>query len=196
MYRKRPRTWATDRGFPAVPTKGGREQWGRQAPRVSNKVVREGAQTVGSDNSRNFCINGTARVRDSSFLQIADLETWSEWTVGTKITFFGASGAHGQADATSEMAIELPPEEQAKGRDFVGELLNSLHGARKAAHSWERKWQSGIVEMNFEIGTRSPAIVCCCEREVCGFVQEAESALTLGGSKLSLNCLFVGRNIN
>ena len=68
------------------------------------------------------------------------------------------------------MAIELPPEEQVEGEDFVGELLNSLYGTRKAAHSWERKWQSGIVEMNFEIGTRSPAIVCCCEREVCGFV--------------------------
>ena len=87
-----------------------------------------------------------------------------------KIMFLDASRAHYQADATSEMAIELPPEEQVKGQDLVGELLNSLYGTRKAAHSWERKWQSGLVEMNFELGTWSPAIVCCCEREVCRFV--------------------------
>ena len=68
------------------------------------------------------------------------------------------------------MAIELPPEEQVKGQDLVGELLHSLYGTRKAARSWERKWQSGLVEMNFELGTWSPAIVYCCEREVCRFV--------------------------
>ena len=32
-----------------------------------------------------------------------------------KIMFLDASRAHGQADATSEMAIEVPPEEQVKG---------------------------------------------------------------------------------
>ena len=44
---------------------------------------------MGSDNARNFCINVTARVRDVSFLQSADLETWSGWTVGTKDDVFG-----------------------------------------------------------------------------------------------------------
>ena len=39
---------------------------------------------MGSDNAKNFCINATARVRDVSFLQSADVETWSKWAVGTK----------------------------------------------------------------------------------------------------------------
>ena len=46
-----------------------------------------------------------------------------------------------QADATSEMAIELPPEEQVRDQDFVGELLKSLYGARKAAINLEKTWQ-------------------------------------------------------
>ena len=37
-----------------------------------------------------------------------------------------ASRAHCQADATSEMAIGLPPEEQVEGEDLIGELLKSL----------------------------------------------------------------------
>ena len=50
-----------------------------------------------------------------------------------------------------------------KGEDLVGELLKSLCGARKTAHNWEKNW------LNFEIGTWSSAILCFCEREVCGF---------------------------
>ena len=56
-----------------------------------------------------------------------------------------------------------------KGEDLVGELVKSLYGARKTAHNWEKKWQHVLIEMNFEIGSWSSAIVCCCEREVCGF---------------------------
>ena len=36
-----------------------------------------------------------------------------------KILFLDASSAHGQAEATNEMAIELPPEEQVKGEDLI-----------------------------------------------------------------------------
>ena len=39
----------------------------REATRVSIEIVREGAQTMGPDNARDFCINGTVRVRDVSF---------------------------------------------------------------------------------------------------------------------------------
>ena len=84
--------------------------------------------------------------------------------------FLDASRAHCQADGTSEMVIELLPEEQVKGEDLVGELLKSLHGTRKAAYNWEKKRQSVFIEMDFEIGTWSPAIVCCRQRDVCGFV--------------------------
>ena len=58
-----------------------------------------------------------------------------------KILLMDASRAHCQAGATSEMAIELPPEEQVKGEDLIGELLKLLYGTRKAAHNWENKWQ-------------------------------------------------------
>ena len=57
---------------------GGREQRRREATRVSIETVREGAETMGSDIARNFSINGTVRVCDVSFLQGADVETWSE----------------------------------------------------------------------------------------------------------------------
>ena len=82
-----------------------------------------------------------------------------------KILFFEASRAHCQAEATSEMAVELPPEEQVEGEDLIGELLNSLYGTRKAAQDWEKKWQRVIIDRGFFIGTGSPAIVvvnvCC-----------------------------------
>ena len=45
-----------------------------------------------------------------------------------KILFLDVSRAHCQAEATSEMAIELPPEEQVKGEDLIGELLKPLYG--------------------------------------------------------------------
>ena len=52
-----------------------------------------------------------------------------------KILFLDASRAHCQAEATSEMAVELPPEERVKGEDLIGELLKSLYGTRKAVHT-------------------------------------------------------------
>ena len=67
------------------------------------------------------------------------------------------------------MAIELPPQEQVKGEDLLGELLKSLYGTRKAAHICEKKWQRVIIDSGCVIGTWSPAIVCCRERESCGF---------------------------
>ena len=45
-----------------------------------------------------------------------------------KIMFMDASRAHRQADATSEMATESPPEEQVNGEDMIGKLLKSLDG--------------------------------------------------------------------
>ena len=60
------------------------------------------------------------------------------WTPGAscatarKILFLDASRAHCQAEATSEMAIDLLPEEQVKGEDLVGELLKTLHEERSS----------------------------------------------------------------
>ena len=171
VSRKRPRTWATDRGFPVISTKWvdvnkGNAKQPECRSRLCRKELKRWAPTIPGT----FASMGPLECVILLFSKALMWKPGASGPSARKITFLGASRAHCQADATSEMAIELPPEEQAKGQDFVGELLNSLHGTRKAAHSWERKWQSGIVEMNFEIGTWSPAIVCCCEREVCGFV--------------------------
>ena len=83
--------------------------------------------------------------------------------------FWDASRAHCEFEATSEMAIELPPEEQVKGEDLIGELLKSLYGSRRAAHKWKKKRQRSSTVV-FVIGTWSPAILCSQERELCGFV--------------------------
>ena len=87
--------------------------------------------------------------------------------------------------STSEMAIELPPEEQVKGEDMIGELLKSLYGTRKAAHNWEKKWQRVIIDSGFVIGTLSPAIVCCRERELCGFVHGDDFIITSDSMQLA-----------
>ena len=92
--------------------------------------------------------------------------------------FLDASRAHCQAEATSEMTIELPPEGQVKDEDLIGELLKSLYGTRRAAHNREKKWQRVIIDSGFVIGTWSPAIVCCRERELCGFVHGDDFIIT------------------
>ena len=87
-----------------------------------------------------------------------------------KIMFMDASRAHCQADATSEMVIELPPEEQVKGEDLIGELLKSLYGQERQRTIGRRSGRKCSVTTSFEIGTWSPAFVCFRERELCGFV--------------------------
>ena len=74
--------------------------------------------------------------------------------------------------------VELPPEEQVKGEDLIGELLKSLCGTREAAPNWEKKWQRVIIDSGFVIGTWSLAIVCCRERELCGFVHGDDFIVT------------------
>ena len=122
------------------------------------------------DHARDTCVDGPLECVVLA-LQCADVETWASGPSARKIMFMAASWAHCQADATGEMAIELPPEEHAKGEDLIGELLKSLYGTRKAAQNWEKKWQKVLIDNNFEICTWSPAIVRCRERELCGFVR-------------------------
>ena len=102
-----------------------------------------------------------------------------------KILFLDASRAHCQAVATSEMAIELPPEEQVEGEDLIGELSKSLYGTRKAARNWEKKWQRVVIDSGFVTGTWSPAIVCCRERELCGFVYGDDFIITGDSTQLA-----------
>ena len=135
----------------------GREQRGCQATEVSMEIVRGRDQSMGAGSTRNLCVNGTTRVRDVPLLQSDDVEKAMTWKPGTsgpsarKIMFLDTPRAHCRADATNEMAVDSPPEEQVKGKDSVGKLLKSLYGARKTAHNWEKKWQHVLIEMNFEI---------------------------------------------
>ena len=161
VRRKPPRTSATDRSIPVIRTK--RVDVNAKQPEYRSRLC-------GKELARNFCINGNVRVRDVPFLQGADVETWSEWAVRTIDHVLRRIKSSLPGGRTSEMAIELRPEEQVKGQDSVGDLLKSLYGTRKAAHNWGKKFQSVLFEMNFEIGTWLSANVCCRERDVCGFV--------------------------
>ena len=108
-------------------------------------------------------------MRDVHTLHSSDVETLASCATTRKILFLDASRAHCQAEATSEMAIEFLPEVQVKGEDLIGDLLKLLFGTRQAAHNCEKKWQRVIIDRGFVVGTWSPAIVCCRERELCGF---------------------------
>ena len=85
-------------------------------------------RTLGTDDAWNVRIDGTVRLRDVFTFQSADVETWASGPTTRKILFLEASRALCQAEATSEMAIELPPDEKVKGEDLIGELLKSLYG--------------------------------------------------------------------
>ena len=138
------------------------------------ETVRKRTQTLGPDDARNVCINELLECVMFMLSQALMWKPGASCPPARKILFLDASRAHCQAEATSEMAmaIELPLEEQVKSEDLIGELLKSLYGTRKAAQNSEKKWQRVIV------GTWSPAIVCCLERELCGFVHGDDFIVT------------------
>ena len=114
-----------------------RETKAMTSDQVRVEIEWKRAQTLGLDDVRNVRIDRTVRVRDVFLLSKALM--WKPWTNGAttrNILFLDASRAHCQAEATSDMAIELPPEEQVKGEDLIGELLKSLYRTRKAAHDY------------------------------------------------------------
>ena len=89
-----------------------------------------------------------------------------------------------QADATSAMAIEFAREEQVKGKDLIGELLKSLCGTRKAAHKWEKVATSDRRQW-FCHRYMVTSIVCCRERELCGFVHGDDVIITVDSMQLT-----------
>ena len=68
--------------------------------------------------------------------------------------------------ATSDVASELPADEQVVCRDLTRELSNSLSGIRKEMHKWNAKCRHVIVNRK----PKSSTVVCCHVRELCGFV--------------------------
>ena len=114
---------------------GGREHKRYQARRVPVEIVRTRTQTLGPDDARNVPSMGPLELM------------WKPGASGAttrKILFLDTSRAHCHADATGEMAIELPPEEQVKGEDLItigrkssNELsstvvLSSVHGHQQS----------------------------------------------------------------
>ena len=171
VYRKRPRNWAKDKGIHVIPTKWvdvnkGDDKRPEYRSRLCGKELKRWDPTMPGT----FASMGPFECVMFFSFQSVCVETRGKWCDTRKILFLDASRAQCQAEATSEMAIELPPEEQVKGEDLIGELVKSLYGTRKAAHNWEKKWQRVIIDSGFVIGTWSPAIVCCRERELCGFM--------------------------
>ena len=70
------------------------------------------------------------------------------------------------ACATSDVASELPTDEQVVCHDLTGEFSNSLSEVRKETYSWKTKWRHVFVNHK----PQSSTVVCCHERELCGFV--------------------------
>ena len=127
VYRKRPRHWATDKGIPVIlamwvdVNKGDARQ--PEYRRLCGKELKRwDPRMPGTLASIPF---------ECTMFLISKALMWKPGARGAsarKIIFMDASTAHCQADATSEIAIELPPDEQVKGEDLIGDLLKSLSG--------------------------------------------------------------------
>ena len=69
--------------------------------------------------------------------------------------------------AASDVASELPTDEQVVCQDLTGELSNSLTQMRKETYRWKTtKWRHEFDNHK----PKSSIVVCCHERELCGFV--------------------------
>ena len=84
-YRNRPRAWATDIGIPVIPTKWvdvnkGKVMQPQYRSRLCGKELKRWDPTV----PRTFASIGPFEILMFLFSKSADVETWSEWTVGTK----------------------------------------------------------------------------------------------------------------
>ena len=157
VYRKRPRHWATDKGILIIPTKWVDVNKGdARQPEYRSRLC--GKELKRWDPTMPGTLASMGPFERVMFL----LSKALMWKPGQDVRrlgrscFLDASRAHCQAEATSEMAIELTPEEQVKPKDLMGDVLKSLNGTRRAAHTWEKKWQKELHDNNW---TWSPVIV-------------------------------------
>ena len=91
-----------------------------------------------------------------------------------KIRSLDAAGARRMIGTTNGMAIEPQPDEQVVCQDLTGEMSNSLSEIRKETHSWKTKWRHMFVNHK----PQSSTVVCCHERELCGFVHGHDFIIT------------------
>ena len=118
VYRKRPRTWATDRGIPVIPTK-----WvdvnkvDAKQPEYRSRLCAEVLKRWDPTMPGSFASMGPLECVMFLFSKALMWKLGTSGPSARKIIFLDASRAHCQADATSEMGIELPPEEPVNGQD-------------------------------------------------------------------------------
>ena len=72
------------------------------------------------------------------------------------------------------------------GKDLIQELLKSFYRTRRVPQNCEKTWQRVLIDSGFVIGTWSPAIVCCRERELCGFVHGGDFIITGDSMQLAI----------
>ena len=70
------------------------------------------------------------------------------------------------AGTVNGVAIEPQPGKKVVCQDLTGELSDSLSETRKETQSWKTKWRRVFVNHK----PKSSTVVCCRERELCGFV--------------------------
>ena len=120
VYRRRPRTWAIDRGVPVLPkkwvdvNKGDVKQPDYRPGLCGEELERWDPTMPGT-----FASMGPFECVMFLFSKALTWKPGASGPSARKILFLDASRAHCQADATSEMAIELPPEERVKGQNLV-----------------------------------------------------------------------------
>ena len=61
-------------------------------------------------------------------------------------------------------------------QDLIGDLSDSLSEIRKELHNWKTKWSRVFVNHK----PKSSTVVCCRERELCGFVHGDEFIIIMG----------------
>ena len=78
------------------------------------------------------------------------------------------------AGTASGVATEPQPDEQVVCQEMTGELSKSLSEMRKETHRWKTKWRHVFVNHK----PKSSTVVCCHEREMCGFVHGDDFIVT------------------
>ena len=145
---KRPRQWASS--FPVIPRK-----W--------VDVNGEGAEQL------EYCSRWCEEELEGSSSNVK-CETFD--MMSRKITLLDASATCWVVSASSDVASELPTDEQVVCQDFLGELSCSLSGMRTEVCNWDKKLQEVFGDNTQLLATTYQSRSCRREREFCGFVHD------------------------
>ena len=91
-----------------------------------------------------------------------------------KIRSLDAAGARRMACTVSGVAIEPQPGEQVVCQELTGELSIRCLKTREETHRWRTKWRRVFVNHK----PKSSTVMCCHERQLCGFVHGDDFFIT------------------